>query len=137
MPIQPQPVQIIENLRGKYIAAPRMVDIVNPQDHFAARLPLPDHAPPWPHRHAQDVKGPVGLGANRVITGRSMAVILLFVLIQTYRFATISSMTIAGGKIERYCSLDDFDEVICQPIFLSIGRVIGRAIGRAIEWAIR
>jgi hypothetical protein len=29
-----------------------------------------------------------------------MAVILLFVLIQTYRFATISSMTIADGKIE-------------------------------------
>jgi uncharacterized membrane protein len=33
-----------------------------------------------------------------------MAVILLFVLIQTYRFATISSMTIGVAKLSK-CSL--------------------------------
>ncbi|MDC1117363.1 hypothetical protein OAT77_00090 [Alphaproteobacteria bacterium] len=33
-----------------------------------------------------------------------MAVILLFVLIQTYRFATISSMTIGAAKLAK-CSL--------------------------------
>tara|TARA_B110000305_G_scaffold115973_1_gene130235 strand:- start:1870 stop:1986 length:117 start_codon:yes stop_codon:yes gene_type:complete len=38
-----------------------------------------------------------------------MAVILLFILIQTYRFATISSMTIGGGKIGEM-HLDDFDD---------------------------
>jgi hypothetical protein len=35
-----------------------------------------------------------------------MAVILLFVLVQTYRFATISSMMIGGDKIG-YTWLDD------------------------------
>jgi hypothetical protein len=39
-----------------------------------------------------------------------MAVILLFVLIQIYRFATISSMTIGGGKIEE-TRLGDFDNL--------------------------
>jgi len=39
-----------------------------------------------------------------------MAVILLFVLIQTYRFATISSMTIGGEKIGE-TRLGEFDSL--------------------------
>jgi hypothetical protein len=51
-----------------------------------------------------------------------MAVILLFVLIQTYRFATISSMTIGVAKLAKRGLM--ILTINCQQILLSIGLAI-------------
>jgi hypothetical protein len=49
-----------------------------------------------------------------------MAVILLFVLIQTYRFATNSSMKIQGAKLVKR-------DLMILPIYLPVNLVINRA----------
>jgi hypothetical protein len=52
-----------------------------------------------------------------------MEVILLFVLIQTYRFATNSSMTIRGAKLVKR-------GLMILPIYLPANLVINRADGQ-------
>jgi hypothetical protein len=58
-----------------------------------------------------------------------MAVILLLVLIQTYRFATISSMRIGGSKIGQ-TRFDDFDNLSASQSCYQSGSLPDKHFGK-------